>query len=210
MAMDRNEEAAEIYQGLLARTDLDARDYYVTGIGLYNAENYSMAAQAFGRSYELIPESRDALYNYAQALYLAGELDELYPAAVSLAEMDPYNNNVYRLLAQGLMAQGDTAEAARVLEEEMATLEFEIDGTMLQPFGGGGGVVRGELVNHSLAEGGSVDIRVFFFGVDGLEIGTQDVSVPVPAAEMREVFEVEMDTDQDVVAYRYEVISPEP
>ena len=101
MGMDRNDEAAEIYQGLLARTDLDARDYYVTGIGLYNAENYSMAAQAFGRSYELIPESRDALYNYAQALYLAGEMDELYPAAVSLVEMDPYNNNVYRLLARG-------------------------------------------------------------------------------------------------------------
>ena len=209
MSMDRNDEAAEIYQALLARTDLDARDYYVTGIGLYNAENYSMAAQAFGRSYELIPESRDALYNYAQALYLAGELDELYPAAVSLAEMDPHNNNVYRLLAQGLMAQGDTAEAARVLEEEMATLEFEIDGTMLQPFGGGGGVVNGELVNHTL-EGGSIDIRVFFYGVDGLEIGTRDVSVPVPAAEMREVFRVELDTDQDVVAYRYEVISPEP
>ncbi len=207
MSMDRNDEAAEIYQGLLARTDLDSRDYYVTGIGLYNAENYSMAAQAFGRSYELIPESRDALYNYAQALYLAGELDELYPAAVSLVEMDPYNNNVYRLMAQGLMAQGDTAEAARILEEEMATLEFEIDGTMLQPFGGGGGVVNGELLNHSLDEGGSVDIRVFFYGPGGIEIGTQDVSVPVPAAEMREVFRVEFDSDQDVVAYRYEVIS---
>ncbi len=207
MSMDRNDEAAEIYQGLLARTDLDSRDYYVTGIGLYNAENYSMAAQAFGRSYELIPESRDALYNYAQALYLAGELDELYPAAVALAEMDPHNNNVYRLLAQGLMAQGDTAEAARVLEEEMAALPFEIDGTNLQPFGGGGGVVNGELVNHSLAEGGSIEIRVFFYGSDGMEIGTEDVSVPVPAAEMREFFRAEIDTDQDVVAYRYEVIS---
>ena len=207
MGMDRNDEAAEIYQGLLARTDLDARDYYVTGIGLYNAENYSMAAQAFGRSYELIPESRDALYNYAQALYLAGEMDELYPAAVSLVEMDPYNNNVYRLLAQGLMAQGDTTEAARVLEEDMSSLEFEIDGTILQPFGGGGGVVNGELLNLSLPEGGSIDIRVFFFGADGLEVGTQDVSVRVPAADMREVFRVELDTDQDVVAYRYEVIS---
>ena len=207
MAMDRNDEAAEIYQGLLSRTDLDARDYYVTGIGLYNAENYSMAAQAFGRSYELIPESRDALYNYAQALYLAGELDELYPAAAALREMDPYNNNAYRLLAQGLMAQGDTTEAARVLEEEMSTLEFEIEGTILQPFGGGGGVVNGELLNHSLAEGGSVDIRVFFYGPDGMEVGVQDVSVPVPAAEMREVFRVQLDTDQDVVAYRYEVIS---
>ena len=207
MSMDRNDEAAEIYQGLLARTDLDSRDYYVTGIGLYNAENYSMAAQAFGRAYELIPESRDALYNYAQALYLAGELDELYPAAVSLIEMDPYNNNVYRLMAQGLMAQGDTAEAARILEEEMATLEFEIDGTILQPFGGGGGVVNGELLNHSLDEGGSVDIRVFFYGPGGIEIGTQDISVPVPAAEMREIFRVEFDSDQDVVAYRYEVIS---
>lgn len=207
MSMDRNDEAAEIYQGLLARTDLDSRDYYVTGIGLYNAENYSMAAQAFGRAYELIPESRDALYNYAQALYLAGELDELYPAAVSLIEMDPYNNNVYRLMAQGLMAQGDTAEAARILEDEMATLEFEIDGTILQPFGGGGGVVNGELLNHSLDEGGSVDIRVFFYGPGGIEIGTQDISVPVPAAEMREIFRVEFDSDQDVVAYRYEVIS---
>lgn len=207
MSLDRDDEAAEIYQGLLARTDLDSRDYYVTGIGLYNAENYSMAAQAFGRSYELIPESRDALYNYAQALYLAGEMDELYPAAVSLVEMDPYNNNVYRLLAQGLMAQGDTAEAARVLEDEMATLEFEIDGAMLQPFGGGGGVVNGELLNHSLAEGGSVDIRVFFYGADGIEIGTREISVSVPAADMREVFRVEIDTDQDVVAYRYEVIS---
>ncbi len=207
MGMDRNDEAAEIYQGLLARTDLNARDYYVTGIGLYNAENYSMAAQAFGRSYELIPESRDALYNYAQALYLAGEMEELYPAAVSLVEMDPYNNNVYRLLAQGLMAQGDTTEAARVLEEDMSSLEFEIDGTMLQPFGGGGGVVNGELLNLSLPEGGSIDIRVFFLGADGLEVGTQDVSVRVPAADMREVFRVELDTDQDVVAYRYEVIS---
>lgn len=207
MSMDRNDEAAEIYEGLLARTDLDSRDYYVTGIGLYNAENYSMAVQAFGRSYELIPESRDALYNYAQALYLAGELDELYPAAVSLIEMDPYNNNVYRLMAQGLMAQGDTAEAARILEDEMATLEFEIDGTMLQPFGGGGGIVNGELLNHSLDEGGSINIRVFFYGSDGMEVGTQDISVPVPAAEMREVFRVQFDSDQDVVAYRYEVIS---
>ena len=207
MSMDRNEEASEIYQGLLARTDLNARDYYVTGIGLYNAESYSMAAQAFGRSYELIPESRDALYNYAQSLYLAGELDELYPAAVSLREMDPHNNNVYRLLAQGLMAQGDTTEAARVLEEEMSTLEFEIEGTILQPFGGGGGIVNGELINHSLAEGGSVDIRVFFYGADGTEVGVQDVSVTVPAAEMREVFRVQLDSDQDVVAYRYEVIS---
>ena len=207
MSMDRNDEAADIYQALLARTDLDARDYYVTGIGLYNAENYSMAAQAFGRSYELIPESRDALYNYAQALYLAGELEELYPAAVSLAEMDPYNNNVYRLLAQGLMAQGDTAAAARVLEEDMSALEFEIDGTILQPYGGGGGVVNGELLNHTLDEGGSVDIRVFFYGPDGIEVGVQDISVPVPAADMREVFRVELDTDQDVVAYRFEVIS---
>ncbi len=207
MNMDRNEEAAEIYRGLLARTDLTSRDYYVTGIGLYNAERYSMAAQAFGRSYELIPESRDALYNYAQALYLAGELDELYPAAASLMEMDPYNNNVYRLLAQGLMAQGDTAEAARLLEEEMSTLEFEIEATVLQPYGGGGGSVTGELVNNSLDEGGSIDIRVFFYGADGVEIGTQDVSVSVPAAEMREVFRVEFDSDQDVAAYRYEVIS---
>ena len=207
MGMDRNDEAATIYEGLLARTDLDSRDYYVTGIGLYNAENYSMAAQAFGRSYELIPQSRDALYNYAQALYLAGELDELYPAALSLREMDPYNNNVYRLLAQGLMAQGDTTEAARVLEEDMSNLEFEIEGTILQPFGGGGGVVNGELLNHSLAEGGAIDIRVFFYGTDGTEIGIQDVSVPVPAAEMREIFRVELDSDQDVVAYRYEVIS---
>ena len=105
------------------------------------------------------------------------------------------------------MAQGDTTEAARVLEEDMSNLEFEIDGTILQPFGGGGGVVNGELLNLSLPEGGSIDIRVFFFGPDGLEVGTQDVSVPVPAADMREVFRVELDTDQDVVAYRYEVIS---
>ena len=53
----------------------------------------------------------------------------------------------------------------------------------------------------------SVDIRVFFYGPDGVEVGVQDISVPVPAADMREVFRVEIDTDQDVVAYRYEVIS---
>ena len=206
LGMERDAEADEIYQGLLARTDLNARDYYVTGIGLYNAENYSMAAQAFGRSYELIPESRDALYNYAQALYLAEELDELYPAALSLMEMDPYNNNVYRLMAQGLIHQGDEQEAVRVLEQ-MEALEFEIDGTILQPLGGGGGFVNGDLLNRSLPEGGTVDIRVFFYGADGLVIGTQDVSVAVPATEMREVFRVEFDSDQEVVAYRFEVIS---
>ena len=206
MEMERDAEAAEIYQGLLARTDLNARDYYVTGIGLYNADDYSMAAQAFGRSYELIPQSRDALYNYAQALYLAEELDELYPVALSLMEMDPYSNNVYRLMAQGLIHQEEEQEAVRVLEQ-MEALEFEIDGTILQPFGGGGGVVNGDLLNRSLPEGSSVDVRFFFYGAGGVELGTQDISVSVPAAEMREVFRVEFDSDQDVIAYRFEVIS---
>ena len=205
MNMERGDEAGAIYEGLLARTDLSARDYFVTGIGLFNAENYPLASQAFGRSYELIPNSRDAVYNYAQTLYLDEQYEELLPVARALMEMDPYNNNVYRILAQALVRSGEEQEAVQILEA-MEALEYEIDNTRLQSFGGGGGIVFGELLNHS-REGGEIGVRVHFYGMDGNEVGTTEIAVPVPAADMIEVFQTQLDSDQDIAAYSFEVIS---
>lgn len=217
-ALGREEEAQQIFNDLLARTDLTARDFLFAGIGLFQGNDYVGAARAFQRSTELNPNSRDATFNLAQAAYLAAsEAEEgsevagqMWPVLVDagrrLVELDPANENAFRLYAQGLIRTNDEQEAVRLLEM-MEALTFEVLNTQLQPVAGGGAVLTGEVVNRSLAAGSSVRLNFSFSSDTGQILGTREVQVRLGAEGEAVPFEVEFDSSSEVNGYRYSVMN---
>lgn len=131
---DNVPEASEIYAQLLQRTDLSADEYFTAGIGLFRAEKFDRAADAFTRSIELNPYSRDSYYNLANTYYvestrlkeaygsapdsvsqrigeeLTATYDALRQAAEKVLEFDPYNRNTMLFLAQAYSGMADLTD----------------------------------------------------------------------------------------------------
>jgi tetratricopeptide (TPR) repeat protein len=82
-------EAARIYTEAVNRTDLSDSDYFAVGVGLFQASNYELAAQAFRKATAANPNYRDAHYNLAQAIFAQTRaLEDAKGAASSAAQQD--------------------------------------------------------------------------------------------------------------------------
>jgi tetratricopeptide (TPR) repeat protein len=149
----RADEAARIYTELLARGDLQDRDYMAIGLGLFRAEQFDRAEDAFAKALELNPYLRDARFNQSQSIYaravalereretargadatrlkdeLRGLYEELRVASEALLELDPLNRNTMLLLARAHRGLADvavndrTADAARAKSLEVLRRE---------------------------------------------------------------------------------------
>ncbi len=202
-----SDSAAKIYEGLMSRTDLDAREMFIVGIGLYQIEDFPRASRAFGKATEMNPKARDAAYNYAQTLFLSEDYPPLPDAARLLLELDPQSSNAHRLLAQGLL-QTESSEVAMEVMAEMEALTFEVLDPVFQAVAGGGAQVTGDVQNNSLDQGTPISLRFHYVTVDGAEAGTTDVTVNAPAAESVVAFQTSFDSEMEIMGFWYEVVSP--
>lgn len=198
------ERAMAVYDDLLSRPDLDARDYFLIGIGLYQVDEFAQAARAFGMSLDAVPGHRDALFNRVQSLFLAEEWEELVEAGQELLELDSHNRPAYQFLAQGLVRLGEEHEAVSIMER-MEGLPFEVTDLQVERTGTGV-VVLGQVVNRSMAAGTDVRFRVFVYSVDGVEAGQTETTVTLAGVEEPVMLQAEFRTDADVLGFRYEVI----
>lgn len=213
------DSAQAIYDNLLSgAAELGMRELFNIGVGLYGAassasepgagdELFGRAAEAFQQVAEVAPENRDAVFNLAQSLYEAGNWDALIPVARELVELDGYNPDSYTILAQGLVETDQSQEAVQVLQTREG-LAFRIEESSLAPRTAGGGSVSGQLVNNTLDPGSVVTIRVHFNGEDGAEVGAIDIRVTAPAQGAAELFRADLTSDESVLGYYYEVVSP--
>ncbi|MCY4400084.1 MAG: tetratricopeptide repeat protein [Gemmatimonadetes bacterium] len=212
------DSAQAIYDNLLAGTGLGMREYFNIGVGLYGAASdmeepeeaktiFERAAEAFRQVAEVAPENRDALFNLAQSLVDAENWEELIPVARALLELDGQNPDSYTILAQGLVGTDQTQEAVQVLEAREA-LAFRLEGSTLQPQARGGASLVGTFVNNTLDAGTTVTIRVHFNGEDGAEVGASDIRVTAPEQGGAEPFRATLDSDESVMGYYFEVLSP--
>lgn len=209
MNMDMADSAQAIYEGLLSNPDLGPRDYFSAGIGLFQAEQYALAAQAFSKSAEMNPQSRDANYNLAQALYLVEDYEKLIPVATRLVELDPYNQNAHTFYVRGLLMGGDE-EAAQEAYTHMQELPIDVYDLQLQPSGSGGATLFGTVENRMAEEGATVGIRIHFLSEEGTELGATDVDVQLTALETSTAFQAEVSADEPAMAYWYEVTTEIP
>ncbi len=201
-----NERASAIYADLLARPGLTASDYNSIAIGAYNGDLFLQAADAFGRAHEVFPENRDFIFNQAQALYLAEDQPEqLAEVASRLIELDTHSRNGYQFLIQALVQLERQEEAADVVDA-LEALRFDIAGLQIT-LADGGYTLPGVVTNRTAEVGSTADIRFRFYDRDGVEVGAQDISIPLDEVEVGLEFQIDFPTTSDVMGYNYEVLN---
>lgn len=228
------EEASRIAESLLTRGDLDEQQLFEIGIGFFNAEAYAGAAAVFGRAAEMNPYSRDAIYNYAQSLFLQAraiedetdspsseqveELMKIYraldEAATKVREFDPNNLDALRLQAQGLhgMSRHGGEELAQQLRDksnqvvqDFEAFPFEIMNLYIA-IDGDGIRLNGELHNLRTEQGQPVRLRFSILGDGGTTIATEVVSITAPAPEQNVPFQVSLQLTGTFRGWKYEVV----
>lgn len=199
----RAAEAQAIYNELLGRPDLDASTLMDIGVVLFQSEDFPRAAEAFERLTQLRPNSRDAWYNRANALYAAENWEELVPVAERLIELDPLNYDASLILARAYRDSGQNDAALQELQRMDANpIKFQKLETRQ---GAGRTTVRGEVVGNQASAGSQVQVEFTFYGDDGAVLGTQTASIPAPAKDATAPFEVVFETETPASGYSYEL-----
>jgi len=199
------EQASTVYADLLAQPGLTAAEYNQIAIGAYNGDLFIQAAEAFGRAFQQLPESRDFIYNQAQSLYLAENLyDDLVEAATRLVTVDTHSRTARQFLVQGLARLERMEEAAEVLNE-LDAMPFDIAELQLVP-ADGGYIIPGLVTNRTADPGSAARILFRLYDESGTEVGRQELSLTLDEVEVGLEFEVEIPTTTAAIAYNYEVL----
>ncbi len=231
----RADEAAQLYDEIFSRQDLTSVDYFQVGIGFFNTGDYARAAQAFTRSAELNPYSRDALLNlvqsyYSEALELEKEdqtperdqqlmeiYDNLLDAARKVQALDPLNRNLLSFMLRSLRAKADLAEASEAEELTRQTQELYRE-YQNQPYGiSDVGVaitqddrarVTGQLANLSGNAGDQVQIHFALVDEEGNVVADDTISVTVPEQGTSTSFSTILDAAGGTFAgWEYELVN---
>lgn len=199
----RAEEAAEMYDRLLSSPDLTADDLMAAGVGLFQAEQYELAAQAFERITEQRPQSRDAWFNYLNALYAQDENESVIRVGERLLELDPLNENAYLIIARAHRDAGQPQRALQMLEraEALPVTVTEMQLSQRQDRA----ELRGQVQGNQAAAGTPVRLQFTFYG-EGGELGTETVTVNAPAEGATTSFTAAIQTTSPVTGYSYRVL----
>ncbi len=196
----RTADATEIYTRLLASPNLPAVEMFNIGVALFQSEDYERAGQAFEQVLSVQPNSRDALYNQANALYAAEAWEALIPVGERLVQVDPLNSTAALILARAQREAGNNDAALAVLEaneEYPIYVELQLAPATNQT------MIQGTATGNAAAAGTPVTLVFTFYGDQGQTLGTQSVTVNAPAAEQTSEFQVSF--SQVASAYSYQV-----
>lgn len=208
-SLGRETEARGIYSALLSEGGLEATQLFNLGVGLFRVEDFEGAEEAFRRLTALQPESRDAWFNLANALFALERWEPLVDIGEHLLELDPLGENALLIAARAKLETGDRAGAIEILHQVDATPVY-LEGLRLRRAGVGTNV-EGRVTGNVAPEGSDVDLLFTFFGDQGLALGTSSVTLAAPAEGESAAFVVTF--DGRALSYRYElagVSEPEP
>ncbi len=201
--LGRDAEAAEIYTGLLSETGLETRELFSVGVALYRATEYMAAAEAFEQLTQREPDSRDAWFNYANALLAAQAWELLAAVGDRLAEVDPLGENSGLIAARAHLELGDEQSAVQGLSRTesapiyLEELQFRPSQTETS--------LQGQVVGNVAEPGSEVRLRFTFYRADGTP-GTELLTVSAPPSGVSARFEVSF--PEQATAYRYELVQP--
>jgi tetratricopeptide (TPR) repeat protein len=198
----REDEAAEIYSDLLSEGDLATAQLFNLGVGLFRASDYTQAAEAFRRLTEIQPNSRDAWFNYANALFAGQDWEGLVAAGQRLIDLDPLGENSRLITARAQLETGDRpaalASVAHADEAPVYLDELQLRAAARTT------TVTGRVIGNAAQPGDAVGLRFFFYGDADVLLGSETLTVTAPEKEERAALEVSF--SQRASAYRYELI----
>lgn len=198
--LGRTEEADRLYGSILSEGNLEADRLASLGNTFFRMDAHDRAVEAFGRLVELRPRSRDAWYNYANALFAAEEWATLASRGERLLELDPLGENSILIVARAHLESGDE-EAARELVRRADAAPIHVNRLRMQRSGPRTAVL-GRAVGNGAEPGTPVRLRFVLHGPDG-RLGARAVTVEAPEPGESEFFEVTIDGRAE--GYRYEL-----
>jgi len=203
MDADRQDEAQQIFEDLMSRDDLTFNQWSQVGIGLYRAQNFARAAEAFERAYEANPYNKETLENLANSYYQAERFEELLPLAETMVERYPLERVPYNLLANSRRDLGDSDAALEVLQKR-DSLPVEILRVQLTPMSETTYSIDGQFMNRTAEPGSALMVPITLIGDDGSDIMTETLELTAPAQSETAAFSLQVETDAPVVGFRYE------
>jgi tetratricopeptide (TPR) repeat protein len=154
------------------------------------AVNYRIAAQAFEAGLTRNAQSRDGLYNLANAYLALREPDKMLPVAQRLILVDPLNRGSMRLVAQAwqLKNNGDSALRYVILADSLLPVDVAV--SMFSP--GDSSVKIGGLITN-FHDKPSVPLKLVFefLTAAGVVVATQSLDVAAIDAGGNHPFTVE-------------------
>jgi tetratricopeptide (TPR) repeat protein len=200
----REAEAAAMYDRLLSLRNLRTSDYHEIGVALFRAKNYPRAAEAFARVSAAWPNSREAWYNHANALYAGENWTALLPVAQRLVAVDPLYEDSWLILSRAQREAGQNAQALRALEsiEAMPVKVKDLTARVAE----GRTTVRATVVGNAAPAGTQLRLRFSFYGPGGEQLGAQTATVTAPAKDATAAFQVVLESPTAVSGYKYEVL----
>lgn len=231
---EKTAEAAEVFSRLAARTDLTDSHLLMVGIGMFNADNFEAAADAFRSASEKNPYSRDAFLNLSKALLrqslqleeerggkanatidpkLTKIYEEMVTAGEKVLELDPYNREslTFIMRAQESLRQMTTnAQAAQRYQTQMqaAIKRYEDAAFDVQNISVQASedevTISGTVQNLKLAQGAPVTLRFSVLTASGAVVGTGDVTISSAAVDASAPFRLTVSTSAAMDGWKYE------
>lgn len=200
--MGRTEEAQQFYGTLLTEEGLGGTQLFNLGVALFRISDFHRAAEAFRRLTESQPDSRDAWFNYTNALFAAEAWAPLAAAGDRLIDLEPLGENALLITARAQLETGDREAAVGTLALADAAPAYLEEMRLRRA--GASTLVEGRITGNAADPGALVHLRFIFYGDAGSELGSETLSLEAPAPGRSEPFEVAF--AMRASAYRYELM----
>ncbi len=162
---------------------LSTGDLMAVGVSMFNAKKYEESAQIFEKLMAQNPWSRDAVYNAANSYLALKQWEKLETTGRKLIEIEPLNEDAYRLTSQALRELKKQDELLKVAEQ-FVSLPANVE---VSAFSMGQQATRWEATAHgrNATDAAGKDLKpvaaaitVEFLDNGGNVVGSQDVSIP--------------------------------
>ena len=214
---EKQDSAVLVYERLLTLDGLEPKELYMIGSGLYQANEYVMAAAAFKRSTEISLKDRDSFEMWTRSLQLGltvgdaeetpERLQEVITAAEQWTALDPNGRVGLLILAQTANKAGNEDRTIELVQR-IEALNVGVIDLLLERNANGGATLIGDIENLKADPGTPVTVGFTFYDRVGTELGTQTVQVSTGLKDARTPFQAVFSSDQQVDGYTYAVLSP--
>lgn len=199
------DSAAAIFAELRERPadELTAEQWVRAGVGLYRAEEYEGAVEAFQKARERNPYHKEAMENLVSAATQTEAAGEVVGVADTLVQWYPYDEQNYNALATVLSRTQDNARALQTLQE-IEGAPFAFQNLQMQQANETTWVVQGEVTAREGGAEQSYTIPFEFVGPDGQVVATEQLTLQAPASGETQPFTVEVTSEQPIAGFRYD------
>lgn len=210
-------DSAKVYESQLTAaaisggggSDVSESDLFDIGVKQLSDKDYKSAAETFGKVVAANPNSRDALYNQANAYYNLKDGANLSTTAEKLYALDPLNESVNAMRVQGAQMtknQDMTIKAFNAMSSNPVGIKVEgltVGGPSSSLTATATGREATDEAGKAIAPK-AVTITFEFLGKDGAVLATADA--PVPPLKKGDTHAISVTgTAPGIVAWRYKV-----